>query len=326
MNRTIIACASLLLLGACERSAKDDLTKAQEAQHQANEQAAKSQREADEKSAKAQKEADEKIQRANEEARKDQAKSQGNANEDIRTANQDLTKKRNDLQTKTQKSANDLDNKIDDMKAKVQTKPPKVKNDFDTAMQDVTAKRQTLDTDMKAIPDQPAQSLDSYKAKVDKDIDELKKSIDKAQKKWRRACVHRCGPAPHAFERTELVKLPLPIVPFAALAWVVWQWATPSSNVELFAAGNAIFQIAAAIELAFARIASRHARLAPVVCVNSAPSGAAESKSTRTRLGADPRRRPRSPAPAEHLRDVKSRAEFGPPSRVHCPSWVDAWA
>ena len=101
MNRTIIACASLLLLGACERSAKDDLTKAQEAQHQANEQAAKSQREADEKSAKAQKEADEKIQRANEEARKDQAKSQGNANEDIRTANQDLTKKRNDLQTKT---------------------------------------------------------------------------------------------------------------------------------------------------------------------------------------------------------------------------------
>src|SRR5262245_5826493 len=104
MNRKIIACASLLLLGACERSSQDDVTKAQESQRQANEQAAKAQREADEKTARAQKEVDDKIQRANDEARQEAAKSQANANEDIRSVNQDLLKKRNDLQTKVQKS------------------------------------------------------------------------------------------------------------------------------------------------------------------------------------------------------------------------------
>ena len=115
MNRSVIACASLLLLAACERSAKDDLTKAQEAQNQASEQAAKAQREADEKSAKAQKEADEKSARANEEARSEAAKEQAKANEDIRSANQDLVKQRNEFQTKTQKRASELDNKIDDL-------------------------------------------------------------------------------------------------------------------------------------------------------------------------------------------------------------------
>jgi hypothetical protein len=36
---------------------------------------------------------------------------------------------------------------------------------------------------MKALGQQPAQSLDGYKAKVDKDIDELKKAIDVAKGK-----------------------------------------------------------------------------------------------------------------------------------------------
>jgi len=36
---------------------------------------------------------------------------------------------------------------------------------------------------MKGISEQPAQALDSYKAKVDKDIDALKKSIDVAKGK-----------------------------------------------------------------------------------------------------------------------------------------------
>jgi len=40
-----------------------------------------------------------------------------------------------------------------------------------------------LDTDLRAIGDQSAQAIDSHKAKVDKDIDDLKKSIDTAKAK-----------------------------------------------------------------------------------------------------------------------------------------------
>jgi hypothetical protein len=74
------------------------------------------------------------------------------------------------------------------------------------------------------------------------------------------------------------VKTPLPIVPFVALGWFVWQWATRSSGIEMLVAGNAMFQIAAAIELAFARVEPRSATLPlpalRAVYVNSAPSDA----------------------------------------------------
>ena len=90
---------------------------------------------------------------------------------------------RNEFQTKTQKKANELDNKIDDLKVKVQKAPAKAKTDFDVAMQDVNAKRATLDSDMKSINQQSAQAFDAYKAKVDKDIADLKKSIDTAHSK-----------------------------------------------------------------------------------------------------------------------------------------------
>jgi DNA uptake protein ComE-like DNA-binding protein len=82
-----------------------------------------------------------------------------------------------------QKSASELDNKIDDLKVKVQTASPKAKTDFNVAMQDVNTKRAALDSDMRALGDQSAQALDSYRAKVDKDIDDLKKSIDVAKGK-----------------------------------------------------------------------------------------------------------------------------------------------
>ena len=41
----------------------------------------------------------------------------------------------------------------------------------------------TLDTDMRAIGTQSAQTFDSHRAKVDKDIDDLKKSIDVARQR-----------------------------------------------------------------------------------------------------------------------------------------------
>lgn len=195
MKRQLILCSSLfLLIPACENSVKDQEVKAEQAQRQADDKAAKAQKEyndkavkaqneANEKTAKAQNEADEKIMKANEEARHDMAKGQAKANEEIRSANQDIVKARNDYHASTQKEVNEIDNKIDDLKVKAQKAPAKPKADFTDAMKVVETKRSALDTDLRNIDTQPAQTFDSYRAKVDKEIDELKKSIDVARQK-----------------------------------------------------------------------------------------------------------------------------------------------
>jgi hypothetical protein len=194
MKRQLILCSTLLLIPACENSVKDEQVKAEQAQRQADDKAAraqkdfndkaiKAQNEANEKTAKAQNEADEKIRKANEEARHDMAKGQANANEEIRSANQDIVKARNDYHASTQKEVNEIDNKIDDLKVKAQKAPAKPKADFTDAMKVVETKRSALDTDLRNIDTQAPQGFDSYKAKVDKEIDDLKKSIDVARQK-----------------------------------------------------------------------------------------------------------------------------------------------
>jgi hypothetical protein len=50
-------------------------------------------------------------------------------------------------------------------------------------MKVVDSKRSALDTDLKTIDNQAPQTFDSYRAKVDKEIDDLKKSIDVAKQK-----------------------------------------------------------------------------------------------------------------------------------------------
>jgi len=186
MKRTMIvaACASLLALAACERSVKDQEIKAEQAQREADDKAVKAQKEANDKSMKAQNEADERAAQATAEARHDMAKGQAKANEEIRSANQDMVKQRTDYQVKAQKEVNEIDNKIDDLKVKAQKAEPKRKTDFNEAMKVVDSKRSALDTDLKTLDTQvPAQTFDSYRAKVDKEIDELKKSIDVAKQK-----------------------------------------------------------------------------------------------------------------------------------------------
>jgi len=181
MNRHLILCAALALT-ACERSATEEQTKAQQAQREADEKAAKAQKEADEKTAKAQREADEKAMKAQGEAAETANKQQAKANDEIREANQDVLKARNDLQERTQKSVAEIDHKIDQIKVKAEKKPTK-KTDFEAAMRDVDTKRAMLDSEIKALPSQTAQTLDSFKAKVEKDIDELKKSVNQAEHK-----------------------------------------------------------------------------------------------------------------------------------------------
>jgi hypothetical protein len=194
MKRHLILFTSLLLLPACENSAKDQSVKAEQAQRQADDKAAqaakeandkmvKAQNEANDKTAKAQNEADEKIVKADEEARHDIAKGQAKANEEIRQANQDIVKVRNDFHASTQKEVNEIDNKIDDLKVKAQKATNKPKPEFTDAMKTVDTKRAALDTDLRNIDTQAPHTFDSYRSKVDKQIDELKKSIDVARQK-----------------------------------------------------------------------------------------------------------------------------------------------
>jgi hypothetical protein len=171
-------------MAACDKSAQEEAQKADQAQREANDKAGAARREADDTVARAQKEADEKAAQANSQAAREIAKEQAKANDGIREANHELVKARNDFQVTVQKKANDLDAKIDDVKVKATKEPSsKAKSDFDAAMRDVEARRAALDSDLRAIGSQSVQTFDSYKAKVDKEIDELKKSIDTAKGK-----------------------------------------------------------------------------------------------------------------------------------------------
>ena len=184
MKRQLILCTSLfILLPACENSVKEQELKAEQAQRQADDKAVKAQKEANDKMMKAQNEADEKAAQASAEARHDMAKGQAKANEEIRQANQDIVKQRNDYHVTTQKEVSEIDNKIDDLKVKAQKATAKAKTDFTDAMKVVDNKRAALDTDLRSIDNQMPQTFDSYRAKVDKEIDELKKSIDVARQK-----------------------------------------------------------------------------------------------------------------------------------------------
>lgn len=194
MKRQLILCTSLFLIPACDNSVKNEEVKAQQAQREADEKAAKAQKEANEKmvkaqneanekAAKAQNEADEKIIKADEEARHDMAKGQAKANEEIRSANQDIVKKRNDYHASTRKEVSEIDNKIDDLKVKAQKATTKPKADFQDAMRVVDTKRAALDSELRNLETQAPQTFDSYRSKVDKQIDDLKKSIDVARDK-----------------------------------------------------------------------------------------------------------------------------------------------
>jgi hypothetical protein len=184
-----LVCGSVLALAACENrptregvNTTNTTTNTDQTQREAHDKASRAQGEAQEKAAKAQGEANEKAMEAQGEANREMAKGQAKANENIREANQDLLKAKSDYEVHTQKSVNDISNKIDQLKAKAQTAKPQAKEEFNLAMRDVETKRATLDTDFRALREQP-QSFDSLRAKVDREMVDLKKSVDVAQSK-----------------------------------------------------------------------------------------------------------------------------------------------
>jgi hypothetical protein len=182
MKKHWLVGVSLLALAACEKTATRDGQSTDQTQREAIEKATRAQGEANDKAWKAQGEANDKATQAQNEANRDMAKGQAKANEDIREANQDVLQSRNDYETKTKKSVNDIDSKIDQLKVKAQTAKTKAKDDFATAMREVESKRALIDSDFRALHDQP-QSFDSLRAKIDREMNDLKKSVDAAQDK-----------------------------------------------------------------------------------------------------------------------------------------------
>jgi len=184
MRRHLIIGSWLLVAAAaCDKSAQDEQAKADQAQRAANEQSSNAARIAEQKGAQAQAEADDKSARANEQAAREGAKAQANANETIRNVHQDLLKDRNDFQVDVNKTVDGLDSRIDQLKVKSQKATPKVRADFDAAMKDVDAKRTVVGSDLGRLESQTAESFDGFKVRMNKEIDDLKKSIDVAHEK-----------------------------------------------------------------------------------------------------------------------------------------------
>ena len=178
MNRSKWICtvASLVAV-ACSRSPEQDQAKAAEAQHAADDKAATAQREANDKAVTAQNEADEKAAKAKSAADKDTAKAQANANDTIREANRDIVKARTDLRTWGQKKTDEIDGQIDDAKVKAQSASAAGKAAFNEALKDVQVKRDAVRGDMATIDAQTNDGIGNLKARLDKEIDDLKASV-----------------------------------------------------------------------------------------------------------------------------------------------------
>jgi hypothetical protein len=156
-----------LALGGCEKT-----------QGQENKEAAKAQGEATEKAAKAQAEANDKIGKAQQDANVDAAKAQADANDKSRDANETYVKRRSDYKVSLQKQVNDLDKQLDELKIKAAKATGKAKTDAEMAMKDTEAKRTTVQNDMRMIDATPSTEWDTFKAKVDREVADFKKSVD----------------------------------------------------------------------------------------------------------------------------------------------------
>jgi hypothetical protein len=173
-----VCIASISLLASCNQFGADQKAKAEQAQQEANQKIEKANIEAQQKAQAAQKDADEKIAKANAKAQEEASKNQLAANQEVRKANDETLKTRNDYQVETSRSVNELDNKLDGLKMKAQTSLPKARARFEGLMPKVTAQRATVSEDLANLPRQTEQSFTSFKTKTDKDISDLRKTVD----------------------------------------------------------------------------------------------------------------------------------------------------
>ena len=179
MNRHLIACiASVAFLASCTPSAAEQKAKADQAQQVANAKIEQANNEALQKGEAAQKEADGKIAQANAQTQEEASKAQLEANKSIRQANDQTLKLRNDYQVETSKSINQIDNRLDGLKVKALTSKPKAQAQFNSMMPKVVEQRSVVGQDLASLPSQTAQSFNDYKVKTDKDMSDLRKSVE----------------------------------------------------------------------------------------------------------------------------------------------------
>jgi lipopolysaccharide assembly outer membrane protein LptD (OstA) len=161
IRSSILATAGLALTLAlatgCDKAA-DDQQKANKAQEEANTKITSAKMEAAEKGTAAQAEADKKI-----------AAAEG-----------DFGKRREEYAHKVKADVIDLDKKIDSLEAKAKTATGKTKADLDLRLVEIRTRRAGLATDLKSIETATAVEWDKMKVKVDKDWNDLKGLVDKA--------------------------------------------------------------------------------------------------------------------------------------------------
>ncbi|MBN9161371.1 MAG: hypothetical protein BGO98_46145 [Myxococcales bacterium 68-20] len=146
----------LSLVTGCDRAA-DDQAKANEAQAEANKKIAEAKNEANVETTSAQLEADKKIA----------------------AAQKDFSQRREDYRHKLESELIDVDKKIDVLEAKSKAAMGKEKEKLDASLPSIRAHRASLATDARALESAPASTWDDTKTRVDKELSDLRSSVEK---------------------------------------------------------------------------------------------------------------------------------------------------
>lgn len=157
MMRTVIVGSTLALaIAACDRAA-DEQQKANNAQAEANRKIAESQKESQTEITNAQVEANKKI-----------AEAQAN-----------FLKMREDYRHKVTTDLVEVDRKLTDLDNKAVKATGKAKSDLTAKLPDLRARREALAKDYQSLESATVNTWDSAKARMDKELSELKDAMDR---------------------------------------------------------------------------------------------------------------------------------------------------
>ncbi|HEX9296074.1 MAG TPA: hypothetical protein VF881_09560 [Polyangiaceae bacterium] len=185
MNRSL--CAVMLLLsvaGACGDSDKEKLKR------QADERVAQAEKDAKEKVAAAERKVEELEAQlvdagaqVRAEAEEEVSKAKTEADKLASDATHALAKARAAYKESERRELNTAMKDVDEIKAKAASAQPKVKTQVDTALKDVAVKKEALRKEIDGFDKATLENLRTVKAKADKALVDLKKSIHTARSK-----------------------------------------------------------------------------------------------------------------------------------------------
>jgi vacuolar-type H+-ATPase subunit H len=150
------AALALVLAVGCDKAA-DDQAKANNAQTEANA----------------------KIDTAKNEAEAKMKAAQADADKKIAEAQASFTKLREDFRHSTTVDLTTLDKKIADLDAKARTATGKAKADLDASLKAIHTQRDRFAADFNGIETASASTWDAAKARLDKELADLKALVDK---------------------------------------------------------------------------------------------------------------------------------------------------